>query len=143
MFHNNILVGASQVTGGFNTKLIPNSIAMDGSDDYFSFTTAGGDAVTHSTTKVIMATWFKLGTVGAAESLMVLGSGTDGNNTCGMYVSSANRLVIQCNTGSEYASTEQVLRDTAWYHALFSVDLGQSGQNKARLYINGLSLIHI
>jgi len=142
VFNNNLLLGAGgQAAGGdFSTDLIPNSVWLDGSDDYFSFVTDSGSAVAHSTTKVIMATWFQLTSLASEEALMMLGSGSSATTTTGIYVQSSSRIAIQSNAGAAFAKTNDLLRDSAWYHILASFDLAQSGTDKAELYINGIEV---
>ena len=132
--------GAAAAAAEFETTLVPNSVWLDGSDDYFSFATAGGSAVTHSTTKVIMATWFQLLSLGTKEALMMLGSGTANTANTGIYVEATGRLVIQCNATAGVSKTEALIRDSAWYHVLASFDLAQSGTAKAKLYLNGIEV---
>ena len=142
VFQNNVLAGnaANQGVIPFDTALIPNSVWLDGSDDYFSFVIDSGLAVAHSTTKVIMATWFQLTSLISEEALMMLGSGTGNTTTTGVYVQSSSRLAIQCNAATGVAKTNDLLRDGAWYHVLVSFDLAQSGTDKAKLYLNGIEV---
>ena len=146
VFSNGLLFGASAEAGGggggFDTALIPNSIELNGSDERFSRNTSGSP----STTKLIMACWFQLIKIplSANQGLMFQGNASgSGSDQVGLFFSYDSAtiemdLYFYCN--GNRATPNMAFRDLGWYHILASYDLGQSGTDKGKLFINGVEI---
>ena len=131
VFNNNLLLGvAGQADAGFDSTLIGNSVWLDGSDDDFDRSTTS-----HSSTEVVMACWFQLNKFSGNVGLMGLGTGTSGSTNSGLWLSDGTVYFYNNGYG---VTTNQLLRDTGWYHILGSWKLDEStASNKGKLFING------
>ena len=131
--NNNLLLGAGgQSTGAapFDSTLIGNSVWLDGSADDLDRSTTS-----HSSTEMVMACWFQLGTASTGNiGLMGLGTGTSGSTNAGLWLSANKMYMYNVGQGAQAA---QLFRDIGWYHVLGSWKLDESGTNKGKLYING------
>jgi len=142
VFSNNLLIGAAgQASGGggatFSSDLIGNSVWLDGSSDFLDRSTSS-----HSTTKAVHAFWFQFSKIGESSSqgISYLGAGS-GAHGAGIWVSYDSAAVehdlyFSCNGNVTVLSA--AIRDIGWYHILASFDLGASGTDKGKLFINGI-----
>jgi hypothetical protein len=146
VFQNNLLAGASGVTGTapFDTTLIGNSIWLDGSG-------TSGDSATDTwgsesnQDRWIWATWYQpLREIDATgDRNNIFASGTASNGFYLSHTSTASTFIVFCrdNAGNEGAiNTSESYRDlTAWYHILVDFDSANAVANdRISLYVNGV-----
>ena len=116
VFQNNLLAGASGVTGAqapFDTTLIGNSVWLDGSADDLDRSTTS-----HSSTEMVVACWFQLNKIDTGSyGILTIGTGSTGSNQAGVYLS-GSALQLYCNGYA--AVTSNLFRDIGWYHLLAS-----------------------
>ena len=151
VFHNNMLVGASQPSGvAFDTTLVPNSIFFDGKD-------TSGDTMTRTSTtpdnrnRWLFGTWYHplrqpLNVIDRHTIFAVAASKpADGSGTAGFALTHEEtgdiRLFHRDEDETEGAVvTTGVFRDTtSWYHILVDFDSANSNANdRISLYVNGV-----
>ena len=131
VFHNNMLVGASQPSGvTFNPNLIPNSVWFDGSADFLNRQNGSEFA---NRKEVTLSYWVFRNGFGQQA---IMGS-----------VESANGFIIGFNSsdafelhldGTANLVSNALFRDVGWYHILVSIDTSQNvSTHRSRVFING------
>jgi len=86
--------------------------------------------------------WVKRAKLGAMNMLVGAGpsSGQDDTNWFGIKFNSSDQLQI-LGWNTSFRVTTQVFRDpSAWYHIVMVVDTTLSGDNKIKLFVNGLQV---
>ena len=137
VFNNNLLLGASGVTAGYE---IEQSIRFNNGDDPYLLRTVGTPT---STKKFTFSTWIKPTTFyndTSARSLFSSATPGDTSVSRDIFRWSNDVLYLAIYTGSWYElKTNQVFRDPAsWYHIVLSMDTTQSTEsNRTKLYVNG------
>ena len=114
-----------------NANNIEQSMWLDGSSQHLTRSTSS-----HSSTEVVMACWFKLTTISTGNiGIMGLGTGTSGSTNAGLWLSGSAMYFYANGNG---VVTNQLFRDSGWYHILGSWKLDESiASNKGKLFING------
>jgi len=135
VFHNNMLVGASQPSGvRFDTTLIPNSVWMDGSSD--GFTAASSNFSNQTGKEFTLGTWFQLTELGVTGAIFCAG---DSSAYTSVRHDTDNKIYFQTKIGNAILKTQAVFRDIGWYHLLVSVDTTQATTvNRVRIFVNGV-----
>ena len=148
IFHNNMLQGVSQVTGGFSTSLIPNSVFFDGTNDYLSKTLG----FTSDRKKAIIGVWLQR-TRFATSNQVIFGlkqGGSNSNpslnigfdNTDYIYANDYNggTLAWRLNVVTD-SSTTRFFRDDSWFHFIASYDTSHAvAQERFKIFINGVNI---
>ena len=136
----NPLLGGN-LSSGFNTELIENSMWLDGTADYFSRT----PAVAGNTSKWIVAFWVRRNEIasGFANQLFTAGSAT--SNLTWLQFNDLDELDFAVYQGSVTArkTSAAKFRDTAWYHVCVSFDSGSAvnADDRIKMFVNGNELI--
>ena len=150
VFQNNLIAGASAAAGSavsFDSSLIGNSVQLDGSADFLKRDVDGGGTPNFDSEKCIMACWFQITKIPLSGNmgLMFLGEETasDGGNQSGLFFSyddSTLEMDLYFYVNGNRATPSMPFRDTAWYHVLASIDLGESSTDKGKLFVNGIEI---
>ena len=146
VFHNNMLVGASQPSGAaaFDTTLIGNSIWLEG-------TGTSGDSASRNwgsesnQDRWIWATWYQplriIDAVGVRNNIFTSGSASNGFYLRHNSTDSSFNVFHRDNAGTEGAiNTTESYRDVAsWIHLLIDYDSANANaEDRICLYINGV-----
>tara|TARA_R110002074_G_scaffold401625_1_gene600413 strand:- start:2558 stop:7666 length:5109 start_codon:yes stop_codon:yes gene_type:complete len=132
-----IIQGNSKSASGFDTRLIEDSVWLDGSADYFSRT----PAVAGNTSRWIVAFWVRRHAIktGAAQNIISAGSST--SNLTWIRFDDADFLDFAVYQGSVTARKRSAAkyRDTAWMHCCISFDSGSavSAADRIKMFVNG------
>ena len=140
VFSNNLLLGASGQAaggGGFDTSLIGNSIWNgESASNFFAKNFSGAG---NSTTEGVFSYWYQKYSYGDTQNHWFEASGYGGIGTNSAF---SNVMVLN---SFDSASTQviakgtRVLRDSAWYHIIISIDMAQSTtEDKVKFFINGI-----
>ena len=135
VFHNNMLVGASQPSGPrFDTTLIANSVWMDGSSD--GFTRAASNFTNQTGKEFTLGTWFQLTEFGVTGAIFCAG---DSSAYTSVRHDDDNKIYFQTKIGNAILKTQAVFVDINWYHLLVSVDTTQgTNTDRVRIFVNGV-----
>jgi hypothetical protein len=139
VFQNNLLAGASGVTGAqaaFDSTLIGNSIWLDGSADFLNRQN-GSDFSNRK--EVTLSFWvqrnkFGDGTINTRQAIF---AGLEGGDGFIIHFKGTDTLELHLN-GTANLVTNAVFRDIGWYHILVSIDTSQAlSTDRSKIYING------
>ena len=132
----NPLLGGN-LSSGFNTELIENSMWLDGTADYFSRT----PAVAGNTSKWIVAFWVRRNRVNTGAAQNIISAGTATSNLTWIRFDDADFLDFAVYQGSVTARKTSAARyrDTAWYHVCISFDSGSAvnAADRIKMFVNG------
>ena len=132
VFQNNLLAGASGVTGAqaaFDTTLIGNSAWYDGSLDYMNSPSFSAQA---DPTCFIFATWIQLLDFSIGSFGQYLWSAERPSNYASIRISNTNKLIAYSNPGQFESS--MIFRDIGWYHIICSY---KGPDDTIRMFVNG------
>ena len=142
VWQNNLLFGAAAAvtsTTGFDTTLVPNSAAFDGSNDFLS-KSFGADT---DRKKAVVGCWVQrlFGSTGDRTIFSLTG----GSPQAALRLQTGDELhyfdhrdgALQCDVDANPI----VLRDTGWYHLMASWDTTESvAANRFKIFLNGTEL---
>ena len=143
VFANNLLIGAASSAGGggatFDTTLIPNSAAFDGSNDFLS-NSFGADT---NRKKAVVGCWLQrlLGSTGDRTIFALTG----GSPQSSWRFETGEQLHFFDHTSGAFQcdvdANPIVFRDTGWYHFMASWDTTESSaSDRFKMFLNGTEL---
>jgi hypothetical protein len=118
------------------SQVIDGSLKFDSASKNYITRTPSSDGNPRAFT---YSCWLKRSKFGAEERF--LETATDGNNQAGIKIQTNNQIQFFDYTSSAYVfnlQTDQVFRDTGWYHIVLAVDTTLStSSDRVKIYVNG------